>query len=44
MITDEKKAKEIKYAEPVDYFPESIRKEYGLGEYLVEDKESEKNE
>ena len=25
--------KKIKYVEPVDYFPEEIRKKYKLGEY-----------
>ena len=29
--------KKIKYAEPTGYFPESIRKEFGLGEYAKEE-------
>ena len=29
-------AKRIKYSEPASYFPESIRKEFGLGEYAKE--------
>ena len=28
--------KKIKYAEPASYFPESIRREFGLGEYAKE--------
>ena len=30
-------AKKIKYTEPTGYFPESIRKEFGLGEYAKEE-------
>ena len=26
-------AKKIKYTEPTGYFPKSVRKEFGLGEY-----------
>ena len=29
-------AKKIKYTEPTGYFPQSIRKEFGLGEYAKE--------
>lgn len=29
-------AKKIKYAEPTGYFPQSIRKEFGIGEYAKE--------
>lgn len=29
-------AKRIKYTEPTGYFPESVRKEFGLGEYAKE--------
>lgn len=29
-------AKKIKYTEPTGYFPESVRKEFGLGEYAKE--------
>ena len=34
--------KKITYAEPTGYFPESIRKKYGLGEYA--EKETPKKE
>jgi hypothetical protein len=30
-------AKKIKYTEPTGYFPESVRKKYGLGEYAKEE-------
>lgn len=38
--------KEIKYVEPVDYFPKEIREKYKLGEYSVmnEDEVKENNE
>lgn len=26
-------AKKVKYSEPTNYFPKSVRKEFGLGEY-----------
>ena len=29
--------KKITYAEPTGYFPESIRKKYGLGEYAEQE-------
>lgn len=29
-------AKKVKYTEPTGYFPQSIRKEFGLGEYAKE--------
>ena len=41
MIVDEKKAKEIRYVEPLDYLPKSLRKKYGLGEYSDEERESD---
>ena len=34
-------AKKIKYSEPSSYFPKSVRKEFGLGEY-AEKKSDEK--
>jgi hypothetical protein len=34
--------KKIKYTEPTGYFPESIRKKHGLGEYA--EKETPKKE
>ena len=38
----EEKQNNIVYAEPVDYFPEEIRKEFGLGEYaeVFQDKDA----
>ena len=34
---------QLKYVEPVDYFPKEIRKEFGLGEF-AEEAPKEKNE
>lgn len=31
--------RKLAYAEPADYFPEEIRKKYGLGEYADEGSE-----
>lgn len=31
------KKEKIEYVEPADYFPESIRKKHGLGEYADQD-------
>ncbi|MBR4765173.1 MAG: hypothetical protein IK085_00240 [Clostridia bacterium] len=31
--------KKILYSEPAGYFPEEIRKKFGLGEYAVQNKE-----
>ena len=35
-----KKNTKITYVEPIDYFPEEIRKKYKLGEYYEESEES----
>lgn len=34
--------KKITYAEPTGYFPESIRKKYGLGEYAEKETPAKK--
>ena len=34
------KTKSNKYREPDNYFPQSVRKVYGLGEYAVDSKSS----
>lgn len=34
--------KKPKYVEPADYFPASLRKEFGLGEYAEDTEEEEK--
>lgn len=40
MSTKKEKPKKITYTEPGDYFPKSIRKEYGLGEFFEEERET----
>ena len=35
-----KKTSKIVYVEPADYFPESLRKKYKLGEYAEPEKET----
>lgn len=37
-------SKKIAYQEPDDYFPESVRKMFGLGEYNKEEDEKEQKE
>ena len=37
------KNKKIEYVEPAEYFPKSLRKEYGLGEYYSLDKKESNN-
>lgn len=36
-------AKKIKYSEPTGYFPKSIRKEFGLGEFAKEEPKKKTN-
>lgn len=33
-------AKKIHYSEPADYFPKSVRKNLGIGEYAPKEKKS----
>ena len=40
MSAKKEKPKKITYAEPADYFPKSIRKKYGLGEYCEQEPET----
>ena len=35
-------AKKIKYTEPASYFPKSVRKEFGLGEYAEKKTDTKK--
>lgn len=35
--------KEIIYAEPSNYFPKEIRKQYGLGEYNTDEDDKKKD-
>lgn len=35
-------AKKIKYSEPSGYFPKSVRKEFGLGEYAEKKPDTKK--
>ena len=36
-----KNTKKVIYTEPADYFPKSVRKKMGLGEYADKDKKTE---
>ena len=43
MIELNQTPKETNYVEPIEFFPKSVRKEFGLGEFYNKEKDNNEN-